>query len=199
MLPVERKVQCVLWLTKFESVTRVRREYHRVFNEEPPHENNIRRWDKQLKETGSLLDKKHSGRPSVSDNMVEAIRTNFFHSPRKSVHKCARELGLPKTTVHRVLKKLLRFTGYKLQLLHAIQPGDTHKRQDFTANMLNEIDNDKLFLQRIAFSDEATFHISGHVHRHNIRIWGHEHPYAIVEHERDSPKKIFGVGLHMIE
>jgi transposase len=106
MLPVERKVQCVLRIAKFESVTHVRREYRRVFNEEPPHENNIRRWDKQLKETGRLLDKKRSGRPSVSDESVEAIRTNFLRSPRKSVRKCARELGLPKTTVHRVLKEV---------------------------------------------------------------------------------------------
>jgi hypothetical protein len=67
MLPVKRKVQCVLWLAKFESVSRVRREYRRVLNEEPPHENNISRWDEQLKETGSLLYKKRSGRPSVSD------------------------------------------------------------------------------------------------------------------------------------
>jgi hypothetical protein len=64
--------------------------------------------------------------------------------------------------------------------------------------MLSEIDNDELFLERIVFSDEATFHISGHVHRHNIRIWDHKHPQAIVEHGRESPKLIFGVGLHMI-
>jgi transposase len=195
MLPVKRKVQCVLRLAKFESVTPVRREYRRVFNEEPPHENNIRRWDKKLKETGSLLDKKLSGRPSVSDESVEAIRTSFLRSPRKSVRKCARELGLPKTIVHRVLKKRLHFTGYKLQLLHASRPGDTRKRRDFATDMLNEIDDDELFLERIVFSDEATFHISGHVHSHNIRMWGQEHPHAIVEHERDSPKINVWCGL----
>jgi hypothetical protein len=43
MAAVQRKVQCVLWLAKFESVTQVQREYRRVFNEEPPHENSIRR------------------------------------------------------------------------------------------------------------------------------------------------------------
>jgi hypothetical protein len=96
MLPAERKVQCVLWLAKFESVTRVRREYRRVFNEEPPHENSIRRWDKQLKETGSLRHKKYSGRPPVSDESVEAIRTSFLRSRRKSVRKCARELDFRK-------------------------------------------------------------------------------------------------------
>jgi hypothetical protein len=72
------------------------------------------------------------------------------------VPKCARELGLPKTTVHRVLKKSLRFTGYKLQLLHAIRPGDNRKRYDFALDILNEIDNEQ-FLYRVMFCDEATF------------------------------------------
>jgi hypothetical protein len=89
MATVRRKVQCILWLAKFESVTQVRREYRHVYNEEPPHENSIRRWDRQLKETGSILDKKGSGRPSVSDESVENIRSSFTHSPKKSVHKCA--------------------------------------------------------------------------------------------------------------
>jgi hypothetical protein len=39
MAKVQRKVQCVLWFAKFESVTPVRREYRRVFNKEPPYEN----------------------------------------------------------------------------------------------------------------------------------------------------------------
>jgi hypothetical protein len=34
MATVQRNVQCVLWLAKFE--------YRQVFNEEPPHENTIR-------------------------------------------------------------------------------------------------------------------------------------------------------------
>jgi hypothetical protein len=54
--------------------------------------------------------------------------------------------------------------------------------------MLSEIDNGELFLERKVFSDEATFHISGHVHRHSIRIWDHEYPHAIAEHKRHSPK-----------
>jgi hypothetical protein len=61
MATVQRNVQCVMWPAKFESVTQVRPEYKRVFNEEPLCENNIRRWDRQLKETGSLPDKQCSG------------------------------------------------------------------------------------------------------------------------------------------
>ncbi|XP_021913745.1 uncharacterized protein LOC110826920 [Zootermopsis nevadensis] len=89
MITVQRKVQCVLWLAKFESVTLVRREYRSVFNEEPPHENNIRRWDKQLKETGSLLKQSRPGRPSVSNDTIEAVRASYLRSPKKSVRKCS--------------------------------------------------------------------------------------------------------------
>lgn len=107
MWTVQKKVQCVLWLAKLESVTLVRREYRRVFNEEPPHENNIRRWDRQLKETGSLLDAKRSGRPSLGNEFVEAIKESYLQNPTKSVRTCAQQLGLKKTTVHKVLKKIM--------------------------------------------------------------------------------------------
>lgn len=36
------------------------------------------------------------------------------------------------------------------------------------------------------FGDEATFHQSGKVNRHNVRIWDTENPHEIVEHVRYS-------------
>ncbi|GBN56567.1 hypothetical protein AVEN_93054-1 [Araneus ventricosus] len=119
MWTVQRKVQCALWLAKFDSVLRIQREYRRVYNEEPPHRNKIHRWDKQFRDSGSLLNKPRSGRPSVSDESIQVILDRYLRSPKKSMLECARELGLTKTTVHKVLKKRLRFSGYKLQLLHA--------------------------------------------------------------------------------
>jgi hypothetical protein len=44
------------------------------------------------------------------------------------------------------------------------------------------------FLPRLIFSDEATFHPSGKVSRHNVRRWGLENPNEIVQHKRYSPK-----------
>ena len=45
------------------------------------------------------------------------------------------------------------------------------------------------------FSDEATFHVSGKVNKHNIRIWGSQNPCEILERERDSPKINVWCGL----
>jgi hypothetical protein len=32
--------------------------------------------------------------------------------------------------------------------------------------------SDDHFLEKVQFSDEATFHVSGAVNRHNVGIWG---------------------------
>ncbi|XP_033610354.1 uncharacterized protein LOC117282915 [Cryptotermes secundus] len=47
---------------------------------------------------------------------------------------------------------------------------------------------DELFLPRVIFSDEATFHLTGKVNRHNARIWGLQNACVTLEHVRDSPK-----------
>jgi hypothetical protein len=37
------------------------------------------------------------------------------------------------------------------------------------------------------FSDEATFHTLGNVHRHNARIWNQNNPHSVTEHQCTSP------------
>jgi hypothetical protein len=54
--------------------------------------------------------------------------------------------------------------------------------------MLEQLTADDSYLQKILFSDEATFHTHGVLNRHNCRIWGGENPHALMEHVRDSPK-----------
>jgi hypothetical protein len=54
--------------------------------------------------------------------------------------------------------------------------------------MLEQLTADDNYLQKILFSDEATFHTHGVKNRHNCIIWGSENPDALMEHVRDSPK-----------
>ncbi|KAJ8878426.1 hypothetical protein PR048_019004 [Dryococelus australis] len=48
---------------------------------------------------------------------------------------------------------------------------------EFAGDMLQRIDEDDNFLKQVVFSDEATFHVSDVLNRHNVRIWGSEHPH----------------------
>jgi hypothetical protein len=95
---------------KFESVTQVRHEYCQVFNEESPHENSIRCWNRQLKEMGSLLDKQRSGRPIISDESVENMWNSFICNPKKSGHKCAWELRAFKNNCSQSFQKTSMFS-----------------------------------------------------------------------------------------
>lgn len=183
----QQKAFCAVEYAKTTSVITVQRNFRRQFEVDPPDKNSIKRWHTQLMETGCLCKGKSTGRPSHSEETVDRVRQSFLRSPMKSVRKASRELALPRSTVWDVLHKRLKFKAYKLTLVQALTENDKQLRTVFSVNMLEFLENDD-FGDRIVFSDEATFHMNGRVNRHNVRIWGSEHPRQIIEHVRDSPK-----------
>ena len=127
---------------------------------------------------------------------MDPVRESFSRSPRKSIRRASRELGVPCSTVQKILHKHLRLHAYKLQLLHHIKPADHRKRTDFAVEMLSRIEENESYLDLVLFSDESTFHVCGKVNRHNCRIWGSGSPYQVTEYERDTPKLNVWLGLH---
>ena len=73
-------------------------------------------------------------------------------------------------------------------MLEALQPNDMPRQKEFAVNMLQRISEDEAFLKRVCFSNEATFHVSEKLNKHNIRILGSENPHASRELQQDSPK-----------
>ena len=123
-------------------------------------------------ETGTVFSTRRSGQPRTSEANIECVRQAFQRFPMKSIRTAARQLELPHSTVHKVLHKNLRLYAYKVQMLQALQPNDMPRRKEFAVNMLQRISEDEAFLKRVCFSDEATFHVSGKLNKHNVRIWG---------------------------
>jgi len=58
----------------------------------------ILRWHRNLIERGCISDQRkgHSGRPSVSEQVVDRVRESFLRSPRKSTRRASRELKVTK-------------------------------------------------------------------------------------------------------
>jgi hypothetical protein len=139
-------------------------------------------WYKQFTETGCLCKQKSSGRPLTTED-DEQVWTSFLHSPKKSTTTAAKELSMSKTTVWRVLHKCLVFKPYRIQMVQQLLDEDHRRRQ--LQDLMSSNDH---FLEKVQFSDEATFHISSAVNHRNVRIWGSENPYAYVKHQRDSAK-----------
>ena len=92
-----------------------------------------------------------------SEENVECVRQAFQRSPMKSIHTAARQLDLPRATVHKVLHKNLKLFAYKVQMLQTLQPNDMPRQKEFAVNMLQRISEDEAFLKLVCFSDEALF------------------------------------------
>jgi len=73
-------------------------------------------WNKCLKETESILWQHGPPCHTESQDNVKQIHEAFQRSPHKSVCQARSQLGLPCSTVHDVLHKMLKLHAYKLQL-----------------------------------------------------------------------------------
>ena len=183
MATVQEKAQCVQWLMETKSPTQTQRNYRRRYGKAPPSRPSLKAWYDKFMETGSVGDKQRCGRPKTADETVERIQEAYAHSPTKSIRMASRQLQVPRSTVHRILHKQLGMRAYKVQLLQKLEPNDKPRRKDFAFDMLTRMAEDGNFLERICFSDEAIFHVSGKINKHNVRIWGSENPHVTRELE----------------
>ena len=94
MLTIQQKAQYVLWYHKLKSPTAVQRKFRNEFIQNPPHIKSIKKWFKNCMETGSILDRKRSGRPSIDEETVDAVRVAFHRSTRKSIRVASNELAI---------------------------------------------------------------------------------------------------------
>uniref|UniRef100_UPI0035901D9E thioredoxin domain-containing protein 17 isoform X4 n=1 Tax=Myxine glutinosa TaxID=7769 RepID=UPI0035901D9E len=113
MATPQEKFQCVEWFIETRSDTQVQRNFRTRYGRKPPSRTSIREWHKKFKETGSCQKQKSTGRPRTSAADVERVRESFQQNPGKSIRRTSRELGLPTTTVHRILHKRLKLYAYK--------------------------------------------------------------------------------------
>jgi transposase len=153
---IRRSLSCAPFEVS-RSVKTVQSEFHKRFKKDAPYKDNVTRWYRRFAETGCLCKGSSPGRPRVSDDNIERVREAYQRSRRKSVARASRELGMPKMTVWKVLRKQLCFKPNKMRLVQAFTPADRLKRCEFCEEMQLKMREDG-FVERL-ISDEAIFHI----------------------------------------
>ena len=83
----------------------MQRKFRNECGRSPPDVKSIKVWYSKFVETGSVGDLNRSGRPSVSDETVDAVREAFQCSPGKSTRRASNELRVPQSTVVKILHK----------------------------------------------------------------------------------------------
>ena len=75
MTAIVAKAFCALELVQTNSVTLVQRRFRGRYGKPPPRRQSIYDWSKKFQETGCLCKGKSSGRPPVSEETVERVRS----------------------------------------------------------------------------------------------------------------------------
>ena len=185
---VQQKVDCVTWYTKTNSITSTQRIYRRTHQESPPSRNSILRWVHNFREHGTVEIQSRSGRPSMTSE-DERRMSNYFNRPtRTSLRTAEIRLGLPRSSIQRVLRNRLHLFPDRLQIVQELEDRDYEARIAFSNWFIEKIELDASYLNRVIFSDECVFHVDGKLNKHNLRIWVSENPHETRKVSRDSAK-----------
>ena len=120
MTTPQEKARFVSWFIETKSDVQTQRSYRSKYGRDPPSRPSIHLWHKKFMETGTVFDTRRSAPPRTPEENIERVRQAFQRSPMKSIHTAARQLGLPRSTVHKVLHKNLRLFAYKVQMLQVL-------------------------------------------------------------------------------
>jgi hypothetical protein len=75
-----------------------------------------------------------------------------------------------------------------MQVVHALKPGDYAMRVGFCEHMLQLLVDDPQLIDNLWMSDEAHFHLSGYVNKHNFRYWAAANPRQLHKRPLHSAK-----------
>ena len=171
-LPLSDKL-CIVkhYYENGESVTAALRNYHYERNMRSKHQqlplSSVQYMINKFLQTGSLNKDKPTGRNKNEDN-VERVLDSL---PIGSVRSMATASGVPKTSVHRIIKENTDLFPYKKQFDHYIPPNSKIERLEFCNKLLARIEESPDYLHNILFTDESTFDCNIHLNKQNNRIW----------------------------
>ena len=149
---------------------------------------NITNLVKKFEETGNINDAPRTGRPvsATTNERGDNLIASLTGSPQKSVRRLSDEHGISITSVWRLLHKR-KMKPYIPRLVQALHDGDQDRRVQFAEEFLDRVAADDTFINRIWWSDEASFKLNGHINRHNCVFWCADNPRVVLEKEINLP------------
>ena len=181
MMDVEERVFVVTCKLKGIKYEKIRDGFERKFHKKNPTDKAIREILTKFQRTGSVHDGRRSGRPGKSGERMELAREAFEEDPQLSIHRASNMLEIPRSSIHIILLcDLKKKNPFHIQVFHSLQEEGYPSRVAMRAELIDQIESVNL-INKILFSDKATFHTYGTFNRHNCRIWAEEKPLNFLE------------------
>ncbi|KAJ4432738.1 hypothetical protein ANN_21376 [Periplaneta americana] len=164
---------------KVENVFEVQRRWRVEFGTQPPTRLTITRIRDKFEVDGTVQDmlKGRCGRKrsSTDNESVDAVMQTFAQSPKKSMRQCSHEIGISKSSVHRILRAQ-KWKTYIPRLVHALNE-DLVRRLKLCEWFWNMCDEREEIQDLIVWSDEPKFKHNGTINRHNCGYWVNENSH----------------------
>ncbi|GFV88515.1 transposable element tc3 transposase [Trichonephila clavipes] len=122
---------------------------------------------KEMHAVGSLNFRSGRGRKPVSTEAIEKVALQVKEDKASnvqastSVRLVAEALDLPRSTVQKIMRNILRYYPYKLQLVQELLPHDFETRHLFSLQFLARLEVDTEWPWNILRTDEAPFQLDG--------------------------------------
>jgi hypothetical protein len=151
-----RKINVILFLNitfPLGHMQNVRMRFRNSFPDSVvPNKSTIQRLVEGFRETGSIGEKRRSGRPSVlSNDSLEDIRVRLLQSRRKSLRKLSQQTGMTYGSVQRATKRL-KLHPYRVQVCHELREIDKEKRMLYCRWFRQFVRNGVDILENVFFS-----------------------------------------------
>ena len=186
MEDVERNARLVACCLTYGNSKAARRRYFEEYGEEAPDWRTIRRWADKFLSTGSILPLSTSGNrtPPVLNEKKDSIVNAVATTPRTSQRVIAKEVGVSHRTVGKTLKKN-GYKPYKVQQMHQLFEHDEQSRLEFCRTILRKNTEENSWSNKIIFSDECTFYMSGRINHHNDFYYATSNPHVMTKFQFD--------------
>ena len=125
-----------------------------------------------FKSKGYLISS-HNKRHQTPSVLTEDVKINILcyveENPIRSLRQIANEFSVSMSTVRKVLKEF-HYKCFKFQHHQQLLDNDMERRTHFCEILFNIINENENILQKIVFTDEASFSLNGTVNSQNYRL-----------------------------
>ena len=193
---IEERIVASTWIHERprtgKTLEQVRTDFDLRFGRNAPPKRTLLRWEQKLFATGSIKDKQRSGRPSTRGEQCRDVAESVERSPMKSTRKRAAELGIPRSTLRKHMKRDLKLHPYRPTSVQELSDVDLNRRKEACDALLQVFDTIPK-RGKVIFSDECAIYRSSR--QRNIVFWSKENPYFYEEIENHPPYVMIWAGI----
>lgn len=172
MYTKDEKVEMLMWHHTGNSLRTVRDLFSTKYPERPiPCIRTIQNIVSQFTSQGCIINF-HNKRTKTNHVLTEDMELNILcfaeENPIVSLQEIAKHFKISKSSVFKTLKKF-KYKPYKFSNHQQLFEEDKVKRTDFCETLFNLLNEHADILEKIVFTDEATFTLNGEVNSQNFR------------------------------